>query len=329
MKKLILILGIIACISLNACAQEKSAGNNGGGETKPAPATLEQMEEWYKTGSLWQVGTDEHKKKITDARQALIGQGSHGLDFILTKLDIERGLELRCITTVIKGLKEIAVAPLIAKLKDENHVVRANATDLLGGLGDPKAIAAILPLLKDTNARVSRNAVSALTTLKAEAAIPEFISLLEDRKGKTGRIGIISGLGKFKAEEAIPILLETLDDESYAYRYGAQDALIAIGGTVFDCVSEELKAGKAGVMRTNHLLLIMGRSDKIEHQRIIAGYLSNEDWSVRGYAVKAMGHQQLPEHIALLKQQLETEKHPFVLGRIKASLTALESPKKE
>jgi ribosomal protein L40E len=74
-----------------------------------------------------------------------------------------------------------AVAPLIARLKDNDPDARYGAAQALGLIGDPRAIEPLVDVLNDPEAAVRYWAVDALGKLRAESAAEAMGNLLHDR----------------------------------------------------------------------------------------------------------------------------------------------------
>ena len=294
--------------------------------TKPtAAATPEQLQEWFEIGARWQVGTEEYKQAITDARASLIAQGKPALEFALTKIDTVDGLTLRCVSAVVLGLKDIALEPLLEKLKEDHPVAQANILGLLGDLQDVRAIEAVLPYVHHENGRLSNAAIGALTQLNAVQVAPVFIEALRDPQRTRGKVALMLGLAKFKATTAIPALLEQLDAEFYSLRYTAQQALQSMGNDAFQVVAAEIKAGQAPWRRLNHLLLILGASAAEADADIVATALTHADASVRGHVYQALAEQYSPHRLELLQQHLPVNDQPFVLDQYTQALAALQA----
>ena len=124
----------------------------------------------------------------------------------------------------LKG--EDAVDPLIDALSSRKKNIRLNAATLLGAIGDEKAIPALIATLKDNNKLVRREASTALSHM-GEPAVDPLIETLGDEDWRV-RGAAAWALGNLGDEKAIPALEELLDDESGFVKQGAQSAIASI-----------------------------------------------------------------------------------------------------
>ena len=112
------------------------------------------------------------------------------------------------------------------ELRADEAVDPLNAATLLGAIGDPKAIPALVETLKDNNKLVRREASTSLSRM-GEAAVDPLIETLNDDDWKV-RGAAAWALGNIGDEKAIPELEKLLDDESGFVRQGAQSAINSI-----------------------------------------------------------------------------------------------------
>ena len=124
----------------------------------------------------------------------------------------------------LKG--EEAVDPLIDALSSRKKNIRLNAATLLGAIDDEKAIPALIATLKDNNKLVRREASTALSRM-GEPAVDPLIETLNDEDWRV-RGAAAWALGNLGDEKAIPALEELLDDESGFVKSGAQSAIASI-----------------------------------------------------------------------------------------------------
>ena len=124
----------------------------------------------------------------------------------------------------LKG--EEAVDPLIDALSSRKKNIRLNAATLLGAIDDEKAIPALIATLKDNNKLVRREASTALSRM-GEPAVDPLIETLNDEDWRV-RGAAAWALGNLGDEKAIPALEELLDDESGFVKSGAKSAIATI-----------------------------------------------------------------------------------------------------
>lgn len=115
---------------------------------------------------------------------------------------------------------------LIEALNSKKKNIRLNATKVLGMNGDSKAIGPLIDTLKDNNKLVRREASTALSRMGNEAVDPLINILAADDWRVRGAAAWV--LGSLKDEKAIKPLEKLLDDESGFVKTGAKNALNSI-----------------------------------------------------------------------------------------------------
>jgi HEAT repeat protein len=160
------------------------------------------------------------------------------------------------ITWALVRMRDVAVVPLIALLKDNNPVVRHAAAHTLSKIGDGRAFEALIEALQDDDTTVVSKAAFALGRIGNVKAIPTLVTLLgHDRPEFRSSLGSV--LETF-GDDAVNPLIQALDQDNWRAREQAAEILGIIG-------SEQ---ASAALIKT----------------------LSDESWQVRFAAVYALGH---------------------------------------
>ncbi|MCP5099785.1 MAG: TIR domain-containing protein [Chloroflexi bacterium] len=138
-------------------------------------------------------------------------------------------------------------------LKSSDDVVRENAAERLGELGDLSAVEALIQVLTDPDSDVRYIATRSLGKLRSESALRPLFRLLEkDEDPDVQAVAAIS-LGELQISTAIAPLMEQLEHSDRFVRAGVLQAL------------GELNAS-AAVSRINHIM----RNDPISDVRAAA-----------------------------------------------------------
>ncbi|MBZ0285113.1 MAG: HEAT repeat domain-containing protein [Anaerolineae bacterium] len=121
-----------------------------------------------------------------------------------------------------------AVPELVDALPNTDRDTRRDIANLLGQIGDPRAVPMLARTLWDKEPSVMQAALRAFQMI-GEGAIPGLITLLQHKDEKL-RIAAAWALGEIGNREAVPALIKTLEDRrSAALRQQAADALGRIG----------------------------------------------------------------------------------------------------
>ena len=115
-----------------------------------------------------------------------------------------------------------AVEPLIQTLRDEERAVRRSAAEALGKIGDTRAVEPLIRAIG--NWAIRRNAIKALGKIGDTRAIDPLIEVLEDENVKT-RATVAEALGEIGDARAIIPLIKALGDKLPAVRNCAEKAI--------------------------------------------------------------------------------------------------------
>jgi len=163
-----------------------------------------------------------------------------------------------------KGLAVLgknALAPIAAALEDRFLSVRRTAVEMLGNLGDAKAVEPLLRTLTDSDEDVRLAAAKALVVLhqategrEAElstARITEVLLLLMGDTSSSVRAVAIRALGDLRCGRAIQPLMEALEDrfEDRFTVFAVAEALAKLGNQVFDPLLKILREAGGGQSR--------------------------------------------------------------------------------
>ena len=119
-----------------------------------------------------------------------------------------------------------AVNPLIAGLRDKDPLVRSQAVQALGVIGDPRAVEPLILVLNDKDPLIQRQAIKALGRIKDPRAVGPLIVVLtnSDRKPHV-RMSAAEVLGMIGDESAVDSLIDALHDGHWEVRAHAAEAL--------------------------------------------------------------------------------------------------------
>lgn len=122
--------------------------------------------------------------------------------------------------------KDESLDPLIEALSHRKKGIRLNAATLLGGFANPKSIPALIERLKDNNKLVRREASTALSRMGESAVLP-LIETLDDEDWRV-RGAAAWALGNLGDKRALKHLEKLLSDESGYVKSGAESAINTI-----------------------------------------------------------------------------------------------------
>jgi len=193
-------------------------------EAVQAVATLERA-----------LGDGEHE--VREAAVAAIGRMPPTLSKRTTvaltgRLDDEAaGVRQRAAEVLGRMGEARAVVPLLSRLGDATREVRIAALEALASLGDARSVPAIVRLVHDPADDVRAAAVGALGRLQARAAVAPLVEVLDRGQPDALRARAAFALGQIaraaNAPEAVDALIGALDHDELAA--AAREALVRVG----------------------------------------------------------------------------------------------------
>ena len=116
-----------------------------------------------------------------------------------------------------------AIGPLISALSDTDTNVRELAAEVLGGIGDPRAVEPLIAALRDPNETLIRVAARALGQIGDRRAVEPLISVLRDSDERARRSGA-NALAEIGDPQPLP-QLERMAKEDRSAAYVARRAV--------------------------------------------------------------------------------------------------------
>ena len=122
-----------------------------------------------------------------------------------------------------------AVEPLLAALDSPDNVnASVWAGQILGKIGDRRAVAPLIDRLHDRSERVRMSAASALGDIRDSRAVKPLINLILRDPVAPVRAQSAAALGRIGDSEALPLLVQSLGDPEYWMRFRALEAIEAL-----------------------------------------------------------------------------------------------------
>ena len=194
---------------------------------------------------------------------------------------------------ILANLGRPGVELLIAELKSTDALVRRQAAQALGEIGDPHAVEPLLALVHDHNPLVRRHAVEALGKIGSPQSVLSLAKVLINVSEATHvRADAAAALGKIGEPEAVPFLIHALSAPDWSLRSAVTVALGIIG-------------------------------DPRAVQPLIAR-LADGDTQTRGYAAQALGRIGDIRAAEPLRLMLVTETDKHVRKKAEQALTKFE-----
>ena len=140
------------------------------------------------------------------------------------------------------------------------------------------------------------------------------------------RKSIVCGMGTNKAASSVPLLIASLNDESFAVRLSAYDALVVMDSLVHESIISALS--NAARERQFVLLLRLAGQLKIAKAKSpVFAALTNESALIRGWAVWSCARLDAKSARSRLEKLTKAEQDQFVQSQIQDALVYLSTSK--
>ena len=151
-------------------------------------------------------------------------ENGQSLETLLNLLnDPDYYVRLNTIEGLVKTGKP-AVKPLLEMLKNADPTLRMSVAEILGKIGDVRALRPLVALLEDDDAFVRIYAINALGDLKSESAVKPLLRFIKDEDPEA-RKSLAEALGKIDDNMALKPLIKLLEDPDIRVRESAARAL--------------------------------------------------------------------------------------------------------
>ncbi|HBC86996.1 MAG TPA: hypothetical protein DCZ94_08590 [Lentisphaeria bacterium] len=213
-----------------------------------------------------------------------------------------------------------AAVPLIASLRDDDDEIRAVSAEILGSLGDKRAVAPLIECLMDKDWHVRQQSAKALGILKDKKTIDPLVGCLND-SSRDVRLEAVGALKSIADERAFHPLVKSLKDSDPSVRSEAIKALIMTGGEnsvepFLEYLKDPNSESKVEVIRA---LGVLG-DKKAVGQLILL--LKSKDKTVRMWAAVVLGRIGDSRAVEPLKEALN-DSDPKVKWKAEESLKKL------
>jgi HEAT repeat protein len=261
------------------------------------------------TDLILQTNTREspYKNIVLWSLSAIDGRCSDLLLPSITALLSHRSGHARMCAAEVLGLigNRRAIAYLIAAQNDKKEDIRIAVIQALGSIGGKEAVAALRRLLKSKDGDVRSNVARALGLVGEEGVIGDLSETLKKDPYKWARCSAASALGTIGTKEAVEALLEAWPGaDHYEYLTIIETLGMTDNSELVERLIEEWKIYQYGRGAIAEVLGMIGDERAIETLR---SGLSDKDGYVRGWCAAALAYIGDPRVVPELRRLLRDE----------------------
>jgi HEAT repeat protein len=221
-----------------------------------------------------------------------------------------------------------AVPCLIQLCSDASDDMRWHAVDLLGAIGDPRALEPLVKcVLEDQNVHVRWRSIWAIGSMDTAAVSEKLLAALksEDSRIQWNAAVALATMGR---GEAVPVLTRGLSDPSEWKQWEAVNGL----GSVHDdqtvpALTQKLKSDHPSV--AHEAAMSLGRLQDHAAVPALREVLSSPDTDLRWRAAMALERIGGADALKALKQQRGREKDSMVRKQLQQSIRELEKQRSD
>jgi len=224
------------------------------------------------------------------AKKRLIKEGSKAAEVAVTYIERDDPGKLVAIETVVVGVGEDAIPPLLKVLSNPDQDAASFAAYLLGEIGGRETAVPLMLAAKSSNIRLRSVAIGALGKCEDTTATPILLEALSDSLPSVRRRAA-SSLGELGDSRAVDKLISLLEDSSASVRYTASYALAKIGdGEVTLILLSKIEENNGGSLGRYHIIETLGMLRDESAVPVLLDLLDDPLYLNRGFACQALGH---------------------------------------
>jgi|GEM_PF-6947358 len=166
-----------------------------------------------------------HEYIQREAARALRDIGDEAVPHLIQALKDETPIVRNFVANILGEIGDArAVEPLIMTLKDEDTYIRKEAAESLGNMRDARAVEPLIMTLEDENPDVRKKAAKALGKMRDARAVESLIRALKDGDDHVRRMAIYA-LGEIGDARYVEPIIRALKDENPVVRKKAAEVL--------------------------------------------------------------------------------------------------------
>ncbi|MFH2055256.1 MAG: HEAT repeat domain-containing protein [bacterium] len=270
-------------------------------------------------------GGVKHVDLVQPSKDSLIAMGDSAAKYLAAKLSSDDARERHTLVDIYKGIGKVSTPYLVAALNTENEDQLRTTCGCLAEVKDPNAVPDLFAVAQHESYTVRAEAIIAIGKTGGDDSVAAEVATWLGDTVDVVRKSAVAALGLIGAQRSLPDLAMALDDESFAVRLTARDALTKYGEVATETVNKLIKQNRS--FRLKSLALrIAGELKLKETLPLVEESTGNADPLVRGWALWAWGRLRGPGSVERLRSLLVDERDLFVRSQIESTIDYLTAP---
>jgi HEAT repeat protein len=269
-------------------------------------------------------GGVKHRDLVQPAKDSLIAMADSAAKYLVAKLDSDDARERHTLVDIYKGIGTAATPYLLQALETDNKDQLRTTCRCLADVKDPAAIRDLFAIAAHEDYSVRAAAITAIGKTGGDDSVAIGIAEYLGDSVYVVRKSAVAALGRIGAARSLADLAMALDDEHFAVRLAAKDALAGYGEQATPTVLKLLKQNRSFRFKSLGLRLA-GELQLAATMSAVEESTAHADPLVRGWAYWAWGRLRGVSVLERLQSLLVTEREPFVKSQLTSTIDYLST----
>lgn len=263
---------------------------------------------------------------VKPSKDSLIAMADSASKYLVAKLNTTDAREKVTLVEIFRGIGKSATPYLVTALKTDSKDQLRTTSRCLAEVKDTAAISHLLPASKHADFTVRAEAITAIGKSGGGETTARLLESMLGDPVEMVRKSIVYGMGTNRAASSVPLLIASLNDESFAVRLSAYDALVTLDSLAHDSITSALS--EVSTERQFVLLLRLAGQLKISKAKSqVIDALTDKSALVRGWAVWSCARLDAKSAKSRLEKLTRVEPDQFVQSQIQDALVYLSTSK--
>lgn len=265
---------------------------------------------------------------VQPSKDSLIAMGEDAAKYLAAHLNSDDARERHTLIDIYKGIGKVSTPYLIEALNTDNKDQLRTTCGALAEVKDPAAIPALYEVGKNDDYTVRSEAITAIGKTGGDDSVAMRVAEFLGDSVYVVRKSAVAALGNIGAQRSLPDLAMALDDEDFAVRLTAKDALAKYGDKATETVLALIKQDRSFRMKSLGLRLA-GELELGKTTPEVEKCIKFIDPLVRGWAIWSWGRLRGEGVVERLRSMLVKEKDTFVRSQIQTTIDYLTDPARD
>ncbi len=290
-----------------------------------AQDTKSEVDRLFRQASSGEI---RFQKLVQPSKDSLSAMGDSAAKYLVAKLTTTDAREKLTLVDIFRGMGKTSTPYLVTALSSDNKDQLRTTARCLADVKDTSAIDDLLKVTTHPDFTVRGEAITAIGKSGGGEGTAKLLEPMLKDSVDLVRKCIVYGLGANKSQGSIPVLIAALNDDSYAVRLCAYDALVAFDSAAHEIILSSL-AESDSVSQKDLLIRLCGQLGIRSSKAAIGKLLADSSPVTRGWAVWSYSRIGDKSVMSKLQFMLENETDLFVRTQLREAIAFLANSKSD